>query len=106
MEFEEIDLDNVDEMISFIIQNEKELEKLTLEQIQVEINLIERFLDILQPQKVELQQEIEVYEEEKLQEISSITKKVSNYLDRLYDFESFAENSAIWGGSFSPPLFL
>jgi len=92
MELEEIDIENIRQSTNILIKKEMELEKLTLKQIQFKIEIIEKFLERLQ------QQEIELYEEdltgrkkEELQEVSSIIEKMSNYLDRLYDFESFAE---------------
>ncbi len=94
----EIDTENISQVTEDLTKHEKELEEMSLEQIQFEIKIIKQFLEDLQNKKIELEQEIELYEEdwmsyeeEELQEVNTSIEKVSNYLDRLYDFESFAE---------------
>jgi len=94
----EIDTENASKITDLLIKEEIELEKLTLEQIKAEIEIIKDFLEVFQQQKIELQQEIELYEEdwaeyeeEELQGINTAIERMLNYLDRLIDFESFAE---------------
>ena len=82
------------------IKDIDDLKKNHLYEIQIEIILLKDFLDFLNEQKVKLQQEIKLHKEdledlieskEELQKIEADIEKVSNYLDRLIDFESFAE---------------
>ncbi len=94
----EIDTENIGQVTKALLNQEQDLESMSSEQIQFEIKIIESFLEELQKKKNELEQEIELYEEdcvdyekEKLQEVNTSIETVSNYLDRLYDFESFAE---------------
>jgi len=86
-----IDTKNISQVTNFLMKEEIILEKMSLKDIKFNIGFIKRFLTELQQQKVELQQEIGLYEKEELQEIEANIEKISNYLDRLYDFESFAE---------------
>ena len=87
-----------DEIIEISFKLENELSQMDLKEIQQEIKIIEQFSNELQKIKIELEKEIELYEEdwtayeeEELQEIKRSLETNSNYLDRLYDFESFAE---------------
>jgi trans-2-enoyl-CoA reductase len=87
-----------DEIIEISFKLEDELSEMSLKEIQDEINVIEQFSEELHKKKIELSQEIELfeedwtlYEEEELQVVKQSLKKVTNYLDKLYDFESFAK---------------
>ena len=89
-----------DNIISLSLRREDELEIMSLIQIQPQIYIVKMFLEILQKKIVRLRQSIILYKKDKiktekikneLQEVNTSIETVSNYLDRLYDFESFAE---------------
>ena len=85
---------NIEENIdTFIV--DVNISKMSFREIQNKIRLLESFQEILEKRKIEVKQEIDLYEEddtsyeeEKLEEIKDSIKKVSDYLDKLYDFVS------------------